>query len=278
MESSWRPKIWVVIVLGILLQPFVFLYTNRIRVFFAYIPIVLAVGIVDWYLQTFFSLIFIIVFPLHAYFQAKNYVTSRIRAWYSRWWGIPSILGAFFTLVFFVRSFLYEPFYIPAASMSPTLNVGDFVIVKKLGFGTYGTYGITVLNTDISDISKLERGKVYVFYPPHQNSPFVKRLIAIPGDSLEIVKGQVILNGKELPRDFLQEDNSKKIYQEKLGDETYLTQHLNHRSSGVITKISVPEGSYFFMGDNRDNSSDSRMWGGVPSSRIVGEVVLSINH
>ncbi len=273
MEVTWKPKLWVAVILGVLLQPLTFLYINKSRLFWAYFVVVVTASAIDWYLETLYSLIFSIICPLHAYFVVKYYDLSLPRSWYSRWWGILSIYASFLIPVFLIRSFFYEPFSIPGASMSPTLNIGDNIIVKKVGYGTYGTYGVSVLNTDISEDKLLERGKVYVFYPPHTKIPFVKRLIAIPGDTVEVSNGQILLNGQELSKEFIYSNNSGKVYKESLDANSYSIQRFNYHPQYDTEKITLPEKSYFFMGDNRDKSSDSRVWGLVSSSSILGEVV-----
>jgi signal peptidase I len=231
------------------------------------------VFVIDWYLDGYYGLLFSIVCPVHAYFVIKRHDSSIIRQWYSRWWGIPVIYLSILIPIFVVRSFLYEPFNIPAASMSPTLNPGDYIVVKKLGYGTYGTYGFSLLNTPVSDSRRMVRGKIYVFYPPHGDYPFVKRLIAIPGDTLRLDAERIVLNGKELEISFMYEVDSVRVYEEKLNGVAYEIQRMAYRQRLNVAEFVIPDGSYFFMGDNRDNSADSRSWGLVSTSRIIGEVV-----
>lgn len=161
----------------------------------------------------------------------------------------------------------------PSRSMQPTLNVGDYIIVKKLGFGGYGTFGLSLLNTGISENTNIQRGKVYVFYPPHKDVPFVKRLIAIPGDTVELQGKQLFVNGLLLDTTLMYETEFSAVYEETLDKTSYLIQRISRRPSIVNKKIVVPANNYFFLGDNRDNSMDSRVWGTVANDRFLGEVV-----
>jgi len=141
LNIDWKPKTWIAILLGLLLQAFTFLYLNRPKLFWFYFLFSCIVSIIDWKYQTLFAAVFSLICPIHAYFVVKSFEHSNERAWYSKWWGIPTIYVAFFTAVFAFRSFLYEPFVFPAASMQPTIDQGNHIIVQKLGYRTYGTCG-----------------------------------------------------------------------------------------------------------------------------------------
>lgn len=261
------------VLLGILLQPFTFLYLNKVKIFWIYFLLVAVTLIVDWYLQFYISFVFSVVCPIHAYVIYKSYDAALLRRWYSRWWGIPTIYIALFIPVFCIRSFLYEPFSIPAASMSPSLNVGDNIIVKKSGYGSYGTYGLSVFNAGVSDSTMMQRGKIYAFYPPHSDIPFVKRLIALPGDTVELRGKEVQINGERLKTTLMYETDSSTVYEETIDNSSYfIKQHIG-RPFMAGADLVIPENRYFFLGDNRDNSSDSRVWDTVPDDRILGEVV-----
>jgi len=191
--------------------------------------------------------------------------------------GEDSLIGFFASLapvlaiVLILRSFVVEPFQIPSRSMEPTLKVGDFILVNKW------TYGIRlpVLHTKIFDISSPQRGDVMVFFPPHQDRYFIKRVVGLPGDKINLIKGILYINGEKMAqREALGEAKSARsiVMEENLGGAKHLMQkrfsptRLSLNFSNV-----VPEGHYFMMGDNRDNSSDSRVWGPVPEDRIVGK-------
>ncbi|KVH75930.1 S26 family signal peptidase [Burkholderia ubonensis] len=192
--------------------------------------------------------------------------------------------------VFVVRSFIVEPFKIPSGSMVPTLLVGDFILVNKFDYGLR----MPVTNTKLTQGRPLERGDVVVFrYPKDESVDYIKRVIGLPGDTVAYQDKQLTINGKPVPEtplaDYFDEErqNYAKQFEESLGgrknailnnpavppfvmgayDYPY-RDDCTYNSRGVICK--VPAGHYFMMGDNRDNSADSRYWGFVPDQNIVG--------
>ncbi|MFC6441355.1 signal peptidase I [Bowmanella sp. JS7-9] len=280
----WKPKGWIAIIVGIIFQPFVFLYVNRPRLFWCYFCASIVVTFLDYLLHgnlvkdsifeyTYLSWLFIVICPIHAYKITKSYDSNQLRNWYTRWWAIPCIYAAYFIPIFLFRAFLFEPFNISASSMSPTLNVGDHLIVKKWGFGGYSTYGIDVVNTDLADEMLVQRGHIYVFYPPKSINPYVKRVIGLPGDLIEIREDIIYVNGNALLSKLVSESANEKIFRETFQDNSYLIQRLPSRPYNVNSTIRVPEHHYFFLGDNRDNSADSRIWGTISGKNFVGEVI-----
>ncbi len=193
-------------------------------------------------------------------------------------------------IVFLLRSFVVEPFRIPSGSMLPTLYVGDFILVNKFSYGIR----LPVINKKILDVGTPHRGDVLVFrYPKDPSVDFIKRLIGLPGDTVTYMNKQLTINGKLVPiephGEFVNRERYQvtKEYTEKLGDRphqilledeappmpTFLEQfpyrdNCQYSAQGVTCK--VPAGHYFMMGDNRDNSQDSRVWGFVPDENIVG--------
>jgi signal peptidase I len=193
--------------------------------------------------------------------------------------------------VFLLRSFLVEPFKIPSGSMIPTLLVGDFILVNKY---TYGIR-IPVLNKKILELNSPQRGDVVVFrYPVDPSLDYIKRVVGLPGDKVEYRNKRLTINGQSMPMrpngDFL--DKEKLYYTprfvETLGgvehdalveDEAppfvpHVLQYPQrdkclYNSEGFVCE--VPVGHYFMMGDNRDNSQDSRVWGFVPDANLVGK-------
>lgn len=173
-----------------------------------------------------------------------------------------------------VRAFIVEPFSIPSSSMSPTLNPGDTVVIKKWGYGSYGTYGVTLI--DIKPTTTLKHGEVLVFrFPEKETLDYIKRVVGLPGDEIRFAKDILYVNGKAVEQTLLStDDQGLKTITEALGDETYnifLTTNSRWGKTGTWT---VPEDSLFVMGDNRHRSNDSRYWGFVPTRNVVGKLVL----
>jgi signal peptidase I len=193
-------------------------------------------------------------------------------------------------VVFVVRSFVVEPFKIPSGSMVPTLLVGDFILVNKFDYGLR----LPIVNTKITSGHPLQRGDVVVFrYPKDESVDYIKRVIGLPGDVVAYQDKKLTINGKPVPEtplpDFFDEERIgyAKQFEEDLdgrknrilnnpavppfvvGAEDYpFRSNCDYNDRGVICK--VPPGHYFMMGDNRDNSADSRYWGFVPDANIVG--------
>ena len=181
-------------------------------------------------------------------------------------------------VVFVLRSFLVEPFQIPSSSMVPTLQVGDYILVNKY------TYGIRlpVLRTKVLSLNEPDRGDVMVFFPPHMNDTyFIKRVVGLPGDTVTYRNKVLYVNGERLPRQPVAElavpDGRYNIGLEALGDSNHLMQ-VDRQRPGRDFSVMVQPGHYFMMGDNRDNSSDSRIWGQVPEQDIVGKAFAIWMH
>lgn len=175
-------------------------------------------------------------------------------------------------IVFLLRGFIAEPFRIPSGSMLPTLEVGDFILVSKFNYGIR----IPVINKKIIDVAIPDRGDVIVFrYPENPSIDYIKRVIGVPGDEIGYYNKILHINGKiaaQQPKgDYAASYYNFKNMSEKLPDpevnHNILVSNLQAPSDFVLT---VPDNSYFVMGDNRDNSRDSRVWGFVPDENLVG--------
>ncbi|GAD22399.1 signal peptidase I [Acidovorax sp. MR-S7] len=208
------------------------------------------------------------------------------------WW-LDWTAGLFpvIAVVFLLRSFLFEPFKIPSGSMIPTLLVGDLILVNKF---TYGVR-LPVVNTKITQGNAPQRGDVMVFrYPPQPSMDYIKRVVGVPGDEVAYLNKRLTVNGKPVETtalpDFFDQDAMRyfKQFDEQLGEHRHrilntpevpafvqsasqfkFRENCRYSVEGVSCK--VPEGHYFMMGDNRDNSLDSRYWGFVPDENIVGK-------
>jgi len=218
--------------------------------------------------------------------QARHRIL--MQPWWLDWTAglFPVILA-----VFVLRSFLFEPFKIPSGSMIPTLLVGDLILVNKF---TYGVR-LPVVNVKITEGTPPQRGDVMVFrYPPKPSLDYIKRVVGVPGDEVAYLNKQLTINGQPVSKvpvaDFFDEDAMAyfKQFEEVLGGKRHrilnddarpafipgvenfpMKQNCRYSVEGVVCK--VPAGHYFMMGDNRDNSLDSRYWGFVPDRNIVGK-------
>jgi signal peptidase I len=172
-------------------------------------------------------------------------------------------------IVLILRSFLVEPFQIPSGSMLPTLEVGDFILVNKYAYGLR----LPVLGTKILDVGDPERGDVMVFrYPKDGETNYIKRVIGLPGDTIRYQDEQLYINGEKVPTSFVARLPPVELRREDLGEvEHDIFRTLGRKGPGGEGEWVVPEGHYFMMGDNRDNSNDSRYWGTVPDKMIVGK-------
>ncbi|MDT4790150.1 Signal peptidase I [compost metagenome] len=187
-------------------------------------------------------------------------------------------------IVLVLRSFLVEPFQIPSGSMKPTLEVGDFILVNKFAYGIR----LPVLDNKVIEVGDPQRGDVMVFrYPSDPNINYIKRVIGLPGDRIAYSSGKHLsVNGQPVAEKLLGEEpgtlGSAMLYAEKLGEAEHLIRkEMKRYRMEPGREWVVPQGHYFMMGDNRDNSNDSRYWndpripkdllGMVPDRNIVGK-------
>ncbi len=217
---------------------------------------------------------------------------SREKLLMQPWW-LDWTAGLFpvIVVVFVLRSFLFEPFKIPSGSMIPTLHIGDLILVNKFHYGIR----LPVANTKLTEGTPVQRGDVMVFrYPPKPSVDYIKRVVGLPGDEVAYLNKSLTINGKPVPievlPDFFDESTMRyhKHRRESLGAKPHQTlqdddrpafvpgadqfvgrENCNYTAEGVTCK--VPAGHYFMMGDNRDNSLDSRYFGFVPDGNIVGK-------
>ncbi len=222
--------------------------------------------------------------------------TAREKLLMQPWW-IDWTAGLFpvILIVFVLRSFLFEPFKIPSGSMIPTLLVGDLILVNKFHYGVR----LPVINKKIIANNDPQRGDVVVFrYPVDTRIDYIKRVVGVPGDEVVYSGQKLSINGKPVPLaslgDFYDEDSMRYApkFSEQLGAVTHnilvdpkrtsiyqpmesferFRDNCRYTAEGVTCK--VPAGHYFMMGDNRDNSQDSRYWGFVPDENIVGRAFV----
>lgn len=183
-------------------------------------------------------------------------------------------------VVFLLRSFLYEPFRIPTGSLEPSLRIGDFVLVNKFDYGIR----LPLIHTQITKANLPQHGDIFVFrYPPDQRYDFIKRVVGMPGDRISYVNKELTINGQKIPQTFKEETtridelgNKREVVikEENLLGVKHLIYQDPLQPSDDFENIVVPKGMYFAMGDNRDDSADSRFWGFVPEANLVGKAVV----
>lgn len=288
IQNNWKPKRWLATLLSLLFTPTGLLYLGQLRLSVYYFIVSLVIGVLVFLLFNQRDAIYWIAYPtqiicaIHTYRIASTFKADKQRPWYSRWWGIPTFLISFLLLpIFIFRSFFFEPFHIPSASMSPSYNPGDYIIISKLGYGNYGTYGLNFMHT--IPRKAVHRGDAVVFsFPPNPKIDYIMRAIGLPNDKISYKNNKLYVNDHllEIPstaqRKSLEfhgstidgvmikeqsDENSWYIFKENLNAEDF--------------EIIVPADQYFVMGDNRNNSRDSRYWGSLPSENIKGKVIYS---
>jgi len=211
-------------------------------------------------------------------------------AWAYDFWPVLAV-------VLVVRSFIVEPFNIPSESMLPTLETGDFILVDKSAYGVR----LPLLNTKVFGSGTPARGDVAVFrYPPQPSINYIKRVIGVSGDIVRFENNQLSINGQPVISQTLSDrgvQSYEQFYSETVDGKTYLTRDLIGISAaaqapfvnmanngefmgraGDVWQVVVPEGHYFVMGDNRDQSADSRFWGFVPDANLSGRAFYIWMH
>lgn len=182
-------------------------------------------------------------------------------------------------IVLILRSFIVEPFRIPSGSMMPTLLVGDFILVNKFSYGVR----LPVTNTKFLDTGSPERGDVAVFrYPEDPSTDYIKRIVGLPGDHLKYINKTLYINGEKASQDIIGSYQgvgsgvSMSGSSERIEDLTGVKHKILVIPNGVAVpgELIVPQGQYFVMGDNRDNSRDSRFWGFLEEKYLKGRAFM----
>ncbi|PIS11253.1 MAG: signal peptidase I [Bdellovibrio sp. CG10_big_fil_rev_8_21_14_0_10_47_8] len=189
----------------------------------------------------------------------------------------PQALVTFFGPIFLVvliRWLVFEPFVIPSGSMIPTLLIHDHIFVNKLSYGVHVPFGKSFL----WQWAGPTKGSVVVFrFPENPDVYYVKRVVATAGDEISVRHGDLRVNGKKISQTLLpvgsEEEDEFQYFSEVEGDSTHVVRYLNKEFS-EFSKVKVPDQHFFVMGDNRDQSNDSRFWGFVPEKYLVGRASL----
>jgi signal peptidase I len=195
-------------------------------------------------------------------------------------------IGVAVAIALLLRAFVVEAFQIPSGSMIPTLEVGDHIFVSKFAYGL----GIPFTNAKIFEFSEPQRGDVIVFkYPIDPATDYIKRVVGLPGDNIEVRRHEVFINGKRVPREQIPkpcryvdvqqvpgmvDEHECELWEETLDGRRHSTIQEPGRGGHDFSRTVVPPGHVFVMGDNRDNSSDSRVWGTVQHDLIKGRALI----
>jgi len=285
---EWKPKRWVAVVLSLVSSALGLLYIGKPRwaIGFGVFSLVCATGasvVPDLSFLMYVVTALWLALPVVMFFTVRSVVLP-VRPWYSRAKGMITIACAIVIPILTVRIFLYEPFKAPSLSMEPTLPQNSIMLVQKAGFGHFSTYGIKFGHG--SSVIPAHGDLIVFDFPRDPQQTYVKRLIGLPGDVVKVEGTQVTLNGK--PSTIKQLDDFGRVEEQFEGvHHTILAKGMvfpyweNHefpgreqcRSTESSIECRVPAGHYFVLGDNRNNSADSRVWGFVPADNVIGKVV-----
>lgn len=299
---SNRPKGWLAALLGFMFAPFGFLYVGRWTWALGCGFVWIGFGLLSFVFGQKYEisvllvqLVFNSAVARMAYLQALRFGANQERPHYSRWYGLWSVALLLVVLVIGLRAFFFEPFRAVSGSMQPTLKAGVRLIAKKWGYGHYTAFGVQIMRAPVS--ASVERGDIFVFdYPPNPKLQHITRVVGLPGDKIDYRNKILTINGQALSRRPLEEyfDEVSVHYNaqfmEKLGNVEYavlldngrpamipasdvfpFSNNCTYLSDGVTCL--VPPGHYYVLGDNRDNSLDSRFWGFVPEENLLGKLV-----
>jgi signal peptidase I len=212
--------------------------------------------------------------------QQEMRTDIRKKSFYKEWIE-PFLIAAVVAL--FIRQFVVEAFKIPSGSMIPTLTIGDHLLVNKFVYGPR----IPFTDSRIFNGKEPKRGEIIVFkYPENEKKNFIKRVIGLPGDKIQIIDGRLFINDQPVllsaqgVSDSTDEDGGTpfaakpKLYEEQLGTVQHRIRYLHDQKGYGFGPVLVPAQSVFVMGDNRDNSQDSRVWGFVKFNKIIGRALI----
>lgn len=269
---------WIAGLLGLFLAPIGLLYVEAWRSAFVYFLLQLALGILrlsgmdiaPW-LIAMAGLVIALAAMMQSFLMARKVEFSG--RWYGRWYSLATIIVAIVFPVLAFRMLVYEPYRIPADSMAPTLKAGDVIFVEKIGFGSFDLFGLHLGGVESS--ASIKRGDVVLFHPPMEPTVlFIKRVVGLPGDRISYKNKELYINDKKVAAEKIGSLGDAVIYRETFFGQSYCIQKMPSMPSFDI-EISIPEENYFVLGDNRDNSNDSRYWGFVPKDMMVGLVEVS---
>ena len=281
MSKSWRPRCWLAVVLTLVFIPFGMMYLGKLRwlLFYSVVLVVLLVSAFSFpgfFLQPDMK-VFAWLLPLAAAIHAAigcDPIQGE-RPWYSQWYAIAGLFLLIFIPHFLINTFVLQYFRMPSGSMMPTIHTDDVFKVNKWGCGNHQYFGIVIRQQEPSDDCQVKAGDVVVFqYPPNPADVYIKRVVGLPGDQVQFIDNRLVVNGQFVWLKVHEDQGRFTVYEELLGDRPHQVIYMNtdHFRNFQYTNIEVPEGHYFVLGDNRDNSLDSRHWGLVPADHLIGRV------
>jgi signal peptidase I len=282
---NWNANKWVAALLGLLVPPLAMLYLVRPKLALAYLLVsigigavaILAYGLSHYPWQQYASLTSLVgaACAVHAFKIASGNRGVVLRPWYSKWYGLAAAPLGLFAVLFLFRVFVLETVRMAGESMFPAIPTGALMVVKKLGYGDYATYGLRVLRTEPS--AAFRRGDVIAFhYPKNPALVYARRVVGLPGDRVEFKDRRLLINGVPRTGKDAAKSYESLILHETLDDIVY---EVAGASQGPTSDFvaDVPAGHLFVLGDNRDRSIDSLQWGPVPIASVVGKVVY-VSH
>ncbi len=281
---EWKPNKLIAVLLGLFAQSLAMLYLGRVKwaVFYFFVPLVvlsIEFAFAAPWLDVFsFTVVIAIICAVHAYRIAATMPAVTVRPWYSRWYGLIAIYLVYVIAMLLLRAFAYEPFRMPSGSMLPTIKVGSHMVVTKYGYGNYAAFGLKLMQGKMT--AEINRGDLLVFQSLEDPSvPYVKRVVGLPGDTVRFQDRQLFINGKPVVTQELgvssegaDSDDGFQYVTENFDDASHTVIYIPGREQYSF-EVTIPKENYFVMGDNRDNSRDSRYFGFVPEGNLIGKVI-----
>jgi len=269
---SWKPSRWAAALLSCFFAPLGMLYVNRAGwALFYFLGLLCLMWASVWLFVTghdfeWLAALVLLAVP-HAWYIAARSPSLVVKPWIARWYSLAGVSLLVVAAITGVRAFGYEPFRAPSGSMFPSMPKGTQFLAKKWGYGNYAAYGLRLWRSEVS--APLARGHIYVFeYPVERRYFYLKRLIGLPGDRVVYKDKRLTVNGRAYTYTPAGSAQGLQLMQE----EGYRIA-IDPRRDATDLDVTVPPGQLFFLGDNRDNSLDSRYWGGAPLDHLVGEAV-----
>lgn len=281
VAEDWRPRRWLAVMLSLILPPLGMMYAGQkmwtqVYWFVVLIMAVISIGFMDQLPALMLQILAVgvpVTAAIHVWFLVRH--QNITRPWYSRWQVlVPALLGLM-VLMLLYRAFVSESFTAMSDSMSPGLVPGQVIYAEKWGCGNYRYWGMQFHRSEPTDDCQVKAGDVVVFqHPPNPADVYVKRVVGLPGDQVQFIDNRLVINGQLVWLKVHEDQGRTTVYEEMLEDRRFQVMYMNtdHFRNFKFSDVKVPEDHYFVLGDNRDNSFDSRHWGLVPADHLIGRV------